>query len=132
MTTDCICSALRVAARKATAIYDEALAPVGINVAQFGLLRKIGRAGTLSLSELGRLAALDRSTIGRNVQVLQRLGLVDIAAGDDLREASVALAKPGRAALRRGKPLWEEAQRSIEARLGGDGGAQLRALLAGL
>jgi DNA-binding MarR family transcriptional regulator len=118
----CHCSALRAAARKTTAIFDEALAPAGITVAQFALLRKIERAGSLSLSELGRLAALDRSTVGRNVKVLQRMELVELAPGDDLREATAALSKAGRIALREGAPLWDEAQRRIETRLG-EGGA---------
>ena len=55
-TTPCYCAALRIATRKTTAIYDEALAPAGIGLAQFSLLRKIERGGRLSLSELGRLA----------------------------------------------------------------------------
>ena len=44
MASVCYCSSLRAAARKTTALYDAALAPVGINVAQFGLLRRIERA----------------------------------------------------------------------------------------
>ncbi len=38
MKTPCYCAALRVAARKTTALYDEELAAVGINLAQFSLL----------------------------------------------------------------------------------------------
>jgi DNA-binding MarR family transcriptional regulator len=131
-TTSCYCAALRAAARKATAIYDEALAPAGIGLAQFSLLRKIERGGKLSLSELGRLASLDRSTIGRNIKVLQRLGWIEIAPGDDRREATVTLVEGGRAVLRAGSPLWQAAQERIEAALGEGGASQLRALLAAL
>ena len=76
MQTLCYCAALRAAARKTTALYDEALEPAGIGVAQFSLMRRIERAGTVSLTELGRRAELDRSTVGRNVRVLARMGLV--------------------------------------------------------
>jgi DNA-binding MarR family transcriptional regulator len=134
MTTNsaCYCAALRAATRRTTAIYDEALAPAGIGLAQFSLLRKIERDGRLSLSELGRLASLDRSTVGRNVKVLLRMGLIETGPGDDHREATVTLAESGRVVLRNGAPLWNAAQRRIEAALG-DGGAQtLRALLAAL
>jgi DNA-binding MarR family transcriptional regulator len=131
-TTPCYCAALRIATRKATAIYDDALAPAGIGLAQFSLLRKIERGGRLSLSELGRLASLDRSTIGRNVKVLQRRGLIEVGPGDDHREATVALAEDGRAVLRKGAPLWRAAQARIEAKLGEGGADQLRALLAAL
>ena len=131
-TAPCYCAALRAAARKTTAIYDEALAPAGIGLAQFSLLRKIERGGRLSLSELGRLASLDRSTIGRNIKILQRMGLIEVGPGDDRREATVSLAEDGRAALRKGAPLWQAAQERFEAALGEGGATQLRALLAAL
>ena len=91
MTTPCYCTLLRSAARKATAIYDDALAPAGITVAQFRLLRILERQGPVSLTELGRLAELDRSTIGRNLRLLERMGLVHLASGADQREAVVDL-----------------------------------------
>ena len=131
-TPPCYCAALRVAARKTTAIYDEARAPAGIGVAQFSLLRKIERGGKLSLSELGRIASLDRSTIGRNIKVLHRMGLIEIGPGADHREATVTLAEGGRAALRDGAPLWKAAQDRIEAALGEGGARELRTLLAAL
>ena len=131
-TPPCYCAALRAAARKTTAIYDEALAPAGIGVAQFSLLRKIERGGKLSLSELGRIASLDRSTIGRNIKVLHRMGLIEVGPGDDHREATVTLAEGGRAVLRDGAPLWNAAQRRVETALGDDGAEKLRALLAAL
>ena len=80
MKIPCYCAALRVAARKTTALYDEELAAVGINLAQYSLLRQIERAGTVSLTELGRLAELDRSTVGRNVKALQGLGFVGLGS----------------------------------------------------
>jgi DNA-binding MarR family transcriptional regulator len=131
-TASCYCAALRAAARRTTAIYDEALAPAGIGVAQFSLLRKIERGGRLSLSELGRLASLDRSTVGRNIKVLRRMGLIEIGSGDDHREATVTLAAGGRVVLRNGAPLWDAAQRRVEAALGDAGAERLRALLAAL
>ncbi len=132
MASICYCAALRAAARKTTAVYDAALAPTGVNVAQFSLLRRIERAAPISLSELGRLAELDRSTVGRNIKVLQRMGLAHVTAGADHREATVTLGERGLDALREGAPLWDEAQRKIEARLGAGGATHLRALLDAL
>ena len=132
MAPICYCAALRSATRKTTAIYDAALAPTGVNLAQFSLLRKIQRAAPVSLSDLGRLAELDRSTIGRNVKVLQRMGLARVTPGEDHREATVTLDAGGLVVLREGAPLWDEAQRRIEERLGEDGPAKLSALLGSL
>jgi len=132
MKSPCYCSTLRAAARKATALYDAALAPAGVNVAQYGLLRRIERRGSVSLTELGRLAELDRSTVGRNARVLERLGLVRLAAARDQREAAVSLTEKGVETLRIARPMWEDAQLRVEAALGAGGAETLRALAATL
>ena len=129
MSHECYCAALRAAARRTTALYDAALEPTGVNVAQFSLLRNIARIGPVSLTELGRKVDLDRSTIGRNVRVLQRLGLVAVTHGADQREAVVALTERGTEVLRVGAPLWDQVQHGIAARLGPEGMRQLRQLL---
>jgi len=132
MASACYCNTLRIAARKVSAIYDDALAPIGINIAQFGLLRKIERAGTISLTGLGRLSELDRSTIGRNAKVLQRMKLIRTVAGDDQREAMLTLTKQGARIVSEGAPLWDLAQQRVETALGVEGTAHLRALLQAL
>lgn len=129
--TDCYCAAMRLAARKLTTAYDEALAPTRINVAQFGLLRRIARLGPVSLTELGRRSGLDRSTVGRNVRVLQRQRLIADAPGEDEREACVVLAAAGKRALQAAEPLWRGVQVEFERKLGKDA-ALLRRLLAKL
>lgn len=129
MARECYCAILRQAARKVTAVYDTALEPFGINLAQYSLLRTIERAAPLSLTRLGRLVELDRSTVGRNVRLIERLGLVQLAAGADQREATVALTEAGQALLARAEPAWRGAQAQVEARLGTETAGQLRALL---
>ncbi len=128
----CYCSSLRLAARKVTALYDEALAPIGINVAQFAMLRRIERTAPVSLTELSQVCDLERSTVGRNAKVLERMGLVTIGVGEDQREATVSLTDRGRAALQEGAPLWDGAQVKIEATLGGPSAEQLLSMLQNL
>jgi len=127
MQSQCLCTTLRAATRRLAATYDEALAPVGLNVAQFSLLRRIARLEPASLTQLGEAAELDRSTVGRNVRVLARDGFVALERGEDQREAVVVLTKQGRKALDRAAPLWEDCQRHIESRVGRE---QLRGLKA--
>lgn len=129
MATKCYCSAIRKAERRVTSVYDEALKPVGVNIAQFGLMRTIDREAPVSLSKIGRLAELDRSTVGRNVKVLERMGLVKTLHGEDHREAAVVLTPRGRSVLADGAKLWDEAQAMIERRLGGVAAKHLRTLL---
>jgi DNA-binding MarR family transcriptional regulator len=132
MPDECYCVVLRTAARKVTAIYDAALQPTGVNLAQFSLLRNIARAAPVSLTDLARRVELDRSTVGRNVRLLQRMSLVQVSAGADQREATVVLEASALAILEQGAPLWDEAQHRIEASLGAATASHLRTLLQSL
>jgi DNA-binding MarR family transcriptional regulator len=132
MNTICYFAAVRTAARKTTALYDSILAPAGVTLAQYSLLRRIERAGTVSLTKLGRLAELDRSTVGRNVKALEGLRLVRTKPAKDQRETAVRLTSAGEEALRRAAPLWEEAQRRVEGALGVAEADQLRTLALSL
>jgi len=132
MSDPCICIAVRTASRKLTSRYDAALEPVGINLAQFSLLRNIARHAPVSLTRLAEIVELDRSTLGRNVRVLKRMGLVAILPGDDLREATLGLTAAGQQTLQAAVPIWEATQDEIHRRLGVAGTAQLEALLGAL
>ena len=126
----CYCSLLRTATRKVGAVYDGALAPLGINIAQYSLLRLIERRQPVSFTELGRVAELDRSTVGRNVRVLERMGLVETGRGEnDQREAVVRLGVRGRQMLEEAAPLWDGCQREIETLLGAANVKALREIL---
>lgn len=129
MDTVCYCSALRAAARRVTAIYDEALSASGVNTAQFSLLRRIAAEEAMTLTELGRRAELDRSTVGRNVRVLEVSGLVATGRGTDRREAMVSLTEMGRRVLQEGAPLWDAAQARVEVALGPAAAHELRTTL---
>ena len=118
MYSPCHCTRLRTATRKVASLYDEALEPVGINIAQFALLRTVARHGALSLTELGRQLGLDRSTMGRNVRVVEKAGLVAIGKGEDQREAVVTVTEQGQAVVRKAEPLWEKSQAELTQRLG--------------
>jgi DNA-binding MarR family transcriptional regulator len=117
-TQGCHCIVLRKASRRVSAIYDAALEPAGVNIAQFSLLRNIARHAPVSSTELGVLMELDRSTVGRNTKILERMGLVKTAPGADGREALLVLTGEGENVLRTGTPLWEDAQKRISSKLG--------------
>lgn len=127
---DCYCARLRAATRRIGAVYDEALTPLGINVAQYALMSIIQRQQPLSLTELGNASELERSTVGRNVRVLERAGLVEVGRGEgDVRETAVNLSSRGAEVMLLARPRWEACQQAIEARLGADKIDALNALL---
>lgn len=118
MSTLCHCINLKTTTRKLAALYDAALAPAGINISQFSLLRNIERRQPASLTELGKALDLDRSTMGRNIRVIEKMGLVATGRGDDQRESVVSLSAHGLAVLREAEPMWEACQAEVTRRLG--------------
>ena len=129
LTSICICTHLRRAARGVSRHYDEALAGFGINVAQFSLLRNLQRLDKPSISSLADAMGLDRSTLGRNLKVLEADGLVAMAEGDDLRNRLVLLTPLGAERLRDAEPAWEQAQERLVDTLGEDQRDELVRLL---
>lgn len=118
LPTQCLCTKLRRAARSVSRFYDEALADTGLKVAQFSLLRHLRRLDRPSISELAEAMGLDRSTLGRNLRVLEGDGLLRLTGGEDQRNRLVELTPAGLDALERGTPAWEDAQRRLAGRLG--------------
>lgn len=98
--------------------YDEALEGFGINVAQFSLLRHLRRLDQPSISTLAEAMGLDRSTLGRNLRVLEAEGLVALAEGQDQRNRIVLLTEQGQARLQAAEPAWEQAQSDLIDTLG--------------
>jgi len=129
MSNACYCIVLRKASRRISAVYDEALAPHGINIAQFSAIRSIKRNAPISLTELADKLDLDRSTVGRNMKVLERMGIVATATGEDQREAALSLTAQGEALFVKTEPIWHDVQVQIEDRLGPEHSRQLSELL---
>jgi DNA-binding MarR family transcriptional regulator len=110
----CACSTLRRATRAVTAAYDRALAPAGLRVTQFSVLRTLARKGPLTVTGLAAETALDRSTMGRNLNPLERDGLVKLEVGErDHRERVVHLTAAGQAAIDAALPYWRDAQQAV-------------------
>lgn len=120
LPTVCVCNKLRRSARIVSTLYDEALAPSGLSVAQFSLLRMLQRAGPSSLSDFAQATCYDRTTLNRTLGALEEKGLIRSEAGEDRRSRIVSVTDAATQAMRRAQPHWEEAQARIEAALGPD------------
>ena len=81
--TECVCINLRRMSRVVSQIYDDALAPAGLKITQFCLLRAIERLGPASVGVLADDQELDRTTLTRNLALLERDGLIEQAPGAD-------------------------------------------------
>jgi DNA-binding MarR family transcriptional regulator len=125
----CACGRLRRATRALTQLYDDLLAPAGLRLTQFSLLRTLLREGPHRISDLAAIQLLDRTALSRNLDPLVEQGLVEIVRGDDARTREVALSRKGAQALHAAEPHWARAQRIVAERIGA---SKLETLIATL
>jgi DNA-binding MarR family transcriptional regulator len=126
----CACASLRRAARAVTQLYEGQLRRLGLNTAQFTLLQALARAEPVSQGSLGRLLALDSTTLTRTLRPLEDRRFIRSEAGADRRERRLRLTKEGRRQLERACPAWQRAQERLKARVGGERWDSLLADLA--
>jgi DNA-binding MarR family transcriptional regulator len=129
MDATCNCLALRQATRRATQLYDQALAPLDLRVTQFSLLAQVDRLGPVALNTLADALVMDRATLGHNVRPLLARGLVGLDVGQDRRSREVSITPAGRDLLSSAQALWQQAQLTFETEIGAEAAASLRAML---
>jgi DNA-binding MarR family transcriptional regulator len=113
---ECVCGNLRKAARAVTQLYDEVLRPTGLRVTQFSILGATMAMEPVTVSRLAEATVTDRTTLTRNLKLLQEQGLIRIDPGNDRREREVTLTARGRDALVKALPHWQKAQtRALKA-----------------
>lgn len=106
----CICGRLRRTARALTRRYDDALAPVGLTVTQFSILRTLSGLDRPALAELAEATAHEKSALWRLLQPLVRQDLVAAAVEPGLRGQRLSLTAAGRARLDAALPHWRAVQ----------------------
>ena len=119
--TECLYTRARQVVRRLSRIYDEALAPTGLEGTQFTVLIGVSRFGEAG-APIGKLAdklVIDRTTLTRNIGPLEKAHLVRVARSpDDARVKVLLLTRKGEQAIADAVPLWERAQDQVKARLG--------------
>jgi len=114
----CVCFNVRKASRAVTHVYDSALRSVGLRATQFALLSAIKILQPVTVTHLAQATITDRTTLGRNLKLIEKKGLIRMLAGEDLRERNVYLTERGEGAVAKGISLWEEAQTRLTEQLG--------------
>jgi DNA-binding MarR family transcriptional regulator len=114
----CACLKVRKAARAITNLYEEALRPSGLRATQFSLLMATRVMGPVTVVKLAQVMVMDRTTLTRNLEILENRGLITIKPGEDRREREINLTAGGMEVLTKAIPLWEEAQERVREGLG--------------
>ncbi len=112
---ECAGGFVRLAARRVGAFLENRLTPTGLTPAQFSLMAHLASSQDDSLGALARRTGLDASTLTRNLQVLERQGLVEIAVQDDSRRKLVWLTEVGVRRMAFALPVWRAAHDEINA-----------------
>ena len=115
---NCLCFNARKTARLLTRAYDEALAPEGVTATQFSLLALLDAAKELRMTDLAAHSETDRTTLTRNLNLLERDGLIYRRSGEDARVRIVRLTMTGRRKLGAASKLWREVQGDTIAAIG--------------
>ena len=122
----CVCATLRRAARAVSRLYeDEMRSATSLTGPQFTLLQTLSQAGPLTQGQLGRLLAIDSTTLSRTLRPLEAARLVRVEPGRDRRERHLQLTASGKSQIERATPAWELAQRRLKAAIGGERWAAL-------
>lgn len=111
----CYCTSLRRSAAAISDFYDDALKPAGLTVAQYYLLVNLSRLEAVNITHWAEYVGLDRSTMVRNIKVLQGHDLIETVEGHG---KTFTLSPEGRRVLALATPLWENAQKQTESLLG--------------
>lgn len=126
----CTAAKVRRLARRVSQLYDDALAPHGLTIGQFGLLAGLRRSRGLPITTLAAQLGADPSTVSRLLRPLEQAGLLTLATADhDRRVRLVWLTDAGHQRRQAAAAGWQAAQASISERLGEGRLAALRFLL---
>ncbi|WP_296942661.1 MarR family winged helix-turn-helix transcriptional regulator [uncultured Massilia sp.] len=123
----CNCFASRKAARLITKLYEDRLATVGVTSTQFSILVYVDEVNAASMKELVEVLAMERTSVVRALQPLERDGFLAIGPHEeDARRNVVRLTDAGRRKLAEAMPVWQAAQEEFERRFGQELAGQLR------
>lgn len=125
----CACHKVRIAARAVTRAYDEALRPVGLRSTQFTVLVAASVAAGIPLNQLATVLGLERTTLTRSLDAIEKEGLICLEKVDG-RTRKVVLTQRGKYRLDLALPLWNQAQQNLRRRLGEEGWAMVNDGLA--
>ena len=113
----CVVLNARMAARAVTRLADRNLRRYGVTAAQFSILTSLLDHPGRSVTQLASAIAMERSTLSRNLTLLERHGLVITTAADRGNGRVSALSERGSQVLAQAIPQWREQQSALRSAL---------------
>ncbi len=113
--SECYCCNLKKSAGWISDYYDKAVIESGLTMSQYYLLRKLVKLENANITAWAKEADLERTTMVRNVKVLEKHKLIELTEGSG---KTYCLSHHGRDALEIAIPIWEKKQKEMEEFLG--------------
>lgn len=117
---ECAVLKTRMAARNVTRAYDKALRPLGLKSTQFTLLVAVRQGAPRSISRLADFLAMERTTLTRNLQLLEKTGLIELSPEGYRRERGMSLTPAGEQLLAKALPIWRRTQDRFVSAVGSE------------
>lgn len=125
----CVNGNLKKALRTVASIYDSNLNKAGITASQFTLLAHIQYHEKATIGFLAKNLIIDRTSLSKNLRLLERSGLIKTEIGPDKRKKFILLSALGMAKLDKAVDHWQDAQDRIYRLYGRQSVHQLLQLL---
>jgi DNA-binding MarR family transcriptional regulator len=109
----CACTTVKKLSRVLGRVYDAALAPSGINVTQFAVMKCIARRAGEPLARVAEELEMDRTSLYRAIAPMMRDGWITLAAGTDSRSRSAVVTRKGLRVLAKADGEWEQLQNRL-------------------
>ncbi|GAB4542425.1 MAG: oxidation-sensing regulator MosR [Roseibium sp.] len=116
----CVLDNARKAARAVSRHYDRLARQAGLTAGQFSVLVAIHRGAGETTGTLADRLSMERTTLVRNVALLERKGLVTSGTSGGGRGKRYVLSADGSRLLGNAVPLWRQAQGDVRRLLGDD------------
>lgn len=118
--TSCYCINSRRLSNLITNKYDKHLQEIKLTVNQYSLLVNINQLEICSVSDLAVYVGLERTTLVRTLKPLFDKKLIEDISETTQRNRQIKITQIGKEILEKGKPLWKQAQKEIEDKIGKD------------
>lgn len=118
IANECIAFGVRRVSRLVNNHFDRHLAAAGMRSTQFTILNALRALEVVTINELAEQLQTDRTTLTRNLALLEDRGWVNKVTGEDRRAREVSLTANGKRAVKRATKAWADAQGSLYQRLG--------------
>ena len=128
MAEECLAVRVRLLSRRLSRIYDGALRPLGLTVAQLNVLCVIEVIDCAPAGRVADLLAMEISTLSRNARIMESEGWITIERAERGNGRILRLTSAGRQKLRKARPAWDRAQTEARELLGEEGTQELKRL----